>query len=211
MIKFFRHIRQNLLSENKFSKYLIYAIGEILLVFIGIFMALQLNNWNEDKKIQKNIATTLKLLKDEIKTNKDKIANVRDYHIMIRDTLRKMEMPKKEEDISEALSFWRGMRTPRLQDAAFQTSIQSSVAREFNPVLLKTLNGLYNYQESYNDFTSRSTQIFFNADFTDVNSLSKTMASVGMTMNDLFYYERELDQTFSYCLKQIDSIYPSLK
>ncbi|WP_400076934.1 DUF6090 family protein [Winogradskyella sp. R77965] len=50
MIKFFRKIRQSLLSENKFSKYLIYAIGEIILVFIGIAMALQFNNWNEGKK-----------------------------------------------------------------------------------------------------------------------------------------------------------------
>ncbi len=50
MIKFFRHIRKSLLSENKFSKYLIYAIGEIILVFIGIAMALQFNNWNEHKK-----------------------------------------------------------------------------------------------------------------------------------------------------------------
>jgi len=50
MIKFFRRIRQNLLTENKFSKYLLYAIGEIILVFIGIAMALQFNNWNEDKK-----------------------------------------------------------------------------------------------------------------------------------------------------------------
>jgi hypothetical protein len=53
MIKFFRKIRQNLLSENKFSKYLLYAIGEIFLVFIGIAMALQFNNWNEDRKTRK--------------------------------------------------------------------------------------------------------------------------------------------------------------
>ena len=50
MIKFFRKIRQNLLSENKFSKYLIYAIGEIILVVIGILIALSINNWNEDRK-----------------------------------------------------------------------------------------------------------------------------------------------------------------
>ena len=50
MIKFFRRIRQRLLSENKFSKYLLYAIGEIVLVVIGILIALQINNWNEDKK-----------------------------------------------------------------------------------------------------------------------------------------------------------------
>lgn len=56
MIKFFRKIRQRLLTENKFSKYLIYAIGEIILVVIGILIALQVNNWNEgrikDKKFE---------------------------------------------------------------------------------------------------------------------------------------------------------------
>ena len=50
MIKFFRKIRQKLLSENKFSKYLIYAIGEIILVVIGIMIALGINNWNENRK-----------------------------------------------------------------------------------------------------------------------------------------------------------------
>ena len=50
MIKFFRKIRQSLLSENRFSKYLLYAIGEIILVVIGILIALQINNWNEKRK-----------------------------------------------------------------------------------------------------------------------------------------------------------------
>ena len=50
MIKFFRKIRQRLLTENKFSKYLIYAIGEIILVVIGILIALWINNWNELRK-----------------------------------------------------------------------------------------------------------------------------------------------------------------
>ncbi|WP_449257570.1 DUF6090 family protein [Croceitalea marina] len=50
MIKFFRKIRQKQLSENKFSKYLLYALGEIILVVIGILIALQINNWNENRK-----------------------------------------------------------------------------------------------------------------------------------------------------------------
>ena len=49
MIKFFRKIRQKLLSENKFSKYLLYALGEIFLVVIGILIALQVNNWNQSR------------------------------------------------------------------------------------------------------------------------------------------------------------------
>ena len=50
MIKFFRPIRQNLIMKNKTSKYFKYAIGEIVLVVIGILLALQINNWNENRK-----------------------------------------------------------------------------------------------------------------------------------------------------------------
>jgi hypothetical protein len=50
MIKFFRRIRQKLLSEKRISQYALYAIGEILLVVIGILIALQINNWNEERK-----------------------------------------------------------------------------------------------------------------------------------------------------------------
>ena len=51
MIKFFRKIRQNLLMENKTGQYFKYAIGEIVLVVIGILIALQINNWNDNRKI----------------------------------------------------------------------------------------------------------------------------------------------------------------
>ena len=50
MLKFFRKIRQNLIKENKASKYLLYAIGEIFLVVIGILIALQLNTNKENKE-----------------------------------------------------------------------------------------------------------------------------------------------------------------
>ena len=50
MIRFFRNIRQKLAAENKVMAYLRYAIGEILLVVIGILIALQINNWSEKQK-----------------------------------------------------------------------------------------------------------------------------------------------------------------
>ncbi|MEZ4781044.1 MAG: DUF6090 family protein [Flavobacteriaceae bacterium] len=53
MIKFLRHFRKTLISENKMGKYFKYAIGEILLVVIGILIALQINNWNEQRKAEK--------------------------------------------------------------------------------------------------------------------------------------------------------------
>ncbi|WP_432277879.1 DUF6090 family protein [Microcosmobacter mediterraneus] len=59
MITFFRRLRQKLLSENKFSKYLMYAIGEIILVVIGILIALQVNNWNEKRKAKAKFTNTI--------------------------------------------------------------------------------------------------------------------------------------------------------
>ena len=52
-----------MLTENKFTKYLIYAFGEIVLVVIGILIALQVNNWNEQKQIQQSIKGHLVIFK----------------------------------------------------------------------------------------------------------------------------------------------------
>jgi len=66
MIKFFRVIRQNLLSEGKTGKYLKYAIGEILLVVIGILIALSINNWNENRKTKTQIKNSLIALTNDL-------------------------------------------------------------------------------------------------------------------------------------------------
>ena len=70
MLKFFKHIRKNLLMENKPGKYIKYAIGEILLVVIGILIALQINNWNEARKEGIEEQKILKALNSDFKYNK---------------------------------------------------------------------------------------------------------------------------------------------
>ncbi len=67
MIKIFRHIRRKLAAENKFWTYWRYAIGEILLVIIGILIALQVNNWNEKRLEQKRIRQYAKSLIEDLK------------------------------------------------------------------------------------------------------------------------------------------------
>ena len=67
MIKFFRKIRLHLLTENKFSKYLLYAIGEIILVVIGILIALQVNNWREEQQDIKDFNLIIKEIGNNIR------------------------------------------------------------------------------------------------------------------------------------------------
>lgn len=66
MIKFFRRIRQGLLSEKKFSQYLLYAVGEIILVVIGILIALQINTYSEHKKERKQEIVLLQNLSKDV-------------------------------------------------------------------------------------------------------------------------------------------------
>ncbi|SDQ73852.1 hypothetical protein SAMN05216294_2412 [Flagellimonas zhangzhouensis] len=94
MIKFFRKIRQRLLMENRFTKYLLYALGEIILVVIGILIALQINNANERSKsnemvelYKKNIVAELQADLEEInrldsiiKVRKKSIQDYIDYY-----------------------------------------------------------------------------------------------------------------------------------
>jgi len=69
MIKFFRKIRQRLLMENRTGKYLKYAVGEIVLVVIGTLIALQINNWNENR-ITKNLTKSYLLnIKSDLKAD----------------------------------------------------------------------------------------------------------------------------------------------
>ncbi len=65
MIKFFHRFRQNLIAESRFGKYLLYAIGEIVLVVIGILIALSINNWNDNrKKKQQELVVVNQLIED---------------------------------------------------------------------------------------------------------------------------------------------------
>lgn len=90
MINLFRKIRRQLANENKFQRYMRYAVGEVLLIMLGIFMALQLQNWNEKRKQEIRFKATLEQLYTTInydveKFKRDSIAFTID--IMNLDTL----------------------------------------------------------------------------------------------------------------------------
>ena len=80
MIKFFKKIRQNLLVENNIRKYLLYALGEILLVVIGISLAFQVSNW-DNNRIKKNAEIRYyESVRDQITDDKENIQGQSDYN-----------------------------------------------------------------------------------------------------------------------------------
>ena len=101
MIKFFRKIRQKLLSENRVSKYLIYAIGEIVLVVIGILIALAINNHNEKKKNIAREQVILKQLKTDYQANLLQLENkIEMRNKLITESLNVLEITSKDIAIS---------------------------------------------------------------------------------------------------------------
>ena len=76
MIKIFRTIRFQHMKHHQTAKYLKYALGEIILVVIGILIALQINNWNEHRKLQNSIQQVYSMIKTDLQSDIKTIGNV---------------------------------------------------------------------------------------------------------------------------------------
>ena len=80
MIKFFRKIRQKLLQEKRFSSYVTYAVGEVLLVVIGILLALQFNNWNNKQMNVKKEIWYLDNIANDMFNQKSGLEDLKKYY-----------------------------------------------------------------------------------------------------------------------------------
>ncbi|MDI1324041.1 MAG: DUF6090 family protein [Algoriphagus sp.] len=88
MVRIFRKIRQKLLTQNRGTRYIAYALGEILLVTIGILIALQVNTWNENRIDQKKEAGILKDLHQEFQLNKVSIDSSIQHHRTVLEAIK---------------------------------------------------------------------------------------------------------------------------
>ncbi|WP_370476949.1 DUF6090 family protein [Tamlana flava] len=104
MMKLFRNIRKKLLNQSKITKYLKYAIGEIILVVIGILIALQINNWNETRKAKtRSVQYHTRLIEDLNRTiTTSQNLNETAHHVLSSikltiDLLNSKKLPTEEE------------------------------------------------------------------------------------------------------------------
>lgn len=159
MIKFFRKIHQNLLMENKTNRYFKYAIGEIALVVIGILLALQINNWNENRilsnKLNHYYVNLEKALEPELNYAKQFIAIVDTLALKNKRSLELLALNNKDS-------------LPKLKETL--GALGTSYVADFHiPVLQEFLD-----QDYLTKIKSDSLKIYMN-DFIYVYKASKAM------------------------------------
>jgi hypothetical protein len=101
MIRFFRIIRQKLAAENNVAKYLRYAIGEIILVVIGILIALQINNWNENRKERLIEIKYFKNLKHDLQNDSTDLVYYKNIRLSQADAARELLEHAKQKNLKD--------------------------------------------------------------------------------------------------------------
>lgn len=105
MLKLFRRIRRKLLAEGRLSKYLVYAIGEVLLVIVGILIALQFNNSNNEREMRQKEYVLLLELRENLKTNIDQFNSNIDWQSKrVNDIDKIIDYSKKGKSWNDTLS-----------------------------------------------------------------------------------------------------------
>jgi hypothetical protein len=214
MIKFFRKIRQKLLTENKFSKYLIYAIGEIVLVVIGILIALQINNNSENHKKQQFEITILENIKEDILADKlDCELNLEYIKVEITNEQRLLDfLFDKNIQPSDSISFNDALGIDLITEfhnASFNNLQNNNIGLITNNKLYKEITRFYDFYvsalkelENSHDYANTYDDkfIFFKKHFTVINK--KTKINVGSGIDT---WKQDFER-YSFAIKNVETL-----
>jgi hypothetical protein len=172
MIKFFRKIRQNLLMENKTGTYFKYAIGEIVLVMIGILLALQVSNWNQERKDRISERKLLDNIHRDFIQNKVSFDSIKAIHYrglkaleniivlfpLNRDTLKLAAYNKYKSQIQ---SMTYNPYSSSVESVVNSNAIQLIQDEDLQKYLVSWKDVLKDYQEDENYYYSYLKDFFF--------------------------------------------------
>ena len=138
MIKFFRKTRYDLMEQNKTGKYIKYAIGEIVLVVIGIMIALSINNWKEDLDDEKFISRIFYSIEKEMKSNEVEFNAVMPMQFSLIDTIDQY-MNDEKISLSEIIIRGNGLRAPTLNNVSWNYFLNTKLELiDFNTISILT-------------------------------------------------------------------------
>ncbi len=194
MIKFFRRIRQNLLSENKTGKYLKYAIGEIFLVVIGILIALQINNWNEQRKARIQEHAVLRNFIQDLKA--DSLSFSRNFKTLtdinyLHKELYEIGVKDKNDLNIENPSFIRRLLyynpIAKENDPFIANKISSNAIRQEIQSYLRYLKDMDDTYREFEDVIQDRIRVFLAKK--DVHDLSGWFENQTIDMNEVSYQD----------------------
>ena len=212
-----------MLTENKFSKYLIYAIGEIVLVVIGILIALSINNWNEQNKLQKEEIRFLQNFKRSIKSDLESNKLKSDYYSLTKDAITKL-LNHFEQDLpyQDSLNTYFGRITqtwtPQINMEVFETLKSNDLNLISDDSLRNKLINYYSWSNNIlNNDISRYVGIIENANSnifnTRFNALwngnyekweqTENVEDLELEMIPNDYHKLKQDEEFLYFLRSL--------
>lgn len=178
MLKFFRSLRKNLLSEGKTTKYFKYAIGEIVLVTIGILLALQINTWNIERIVKKEEKAVLQKLSKDLEADYVRFTEIDSFYTEHFEDLKNSQniIFKKgltDDDIKE-LIWYSGAQILEINPrrTTFEEMINSGkIYNLSNDNLVDEIieyyrmidEGIYQLRQTRNEFRA----LFYGSDLTD--------------------------------------------
>lgn len=192
MIKFFRHIRRSLINQNKMGKYFKYAFGEIILVVIGILIALSINNWNENRKSEKQELILMKQLQTDIISNKNEVKELskrlRINKIGIDSLISKLT--NQNNDLTVPIYLAQTMRKVDFNSAQSGYNIMQSGKASLisDEQVLKTVLNLY--ENDLADIMDRQTDMNNSIDYIQKHFINKLFVQAQNNLNIKF---KELD------------------
>lgn len=178
MIKFFRNIRKKLAAENKTAAYSRYAIGEIILVVIGILIALQINNWNEHRKETKELKEYLNKISNNVKQDIQQVERLKIRRDTVRARAIRSAKALMRKDFSNIEDILQGQRVfyefyfipdksgfEALKNSQFLGKINNTKVDSLLTLYYSQVEKIHKAEESYNVFIENmEAQLSVNVD-----------------------------------------------
>lgn len=185
MIKFFRNIRKKLAIENKAAAYSRYAIGEIVLVVIGILIALQINNWNEHRKQTEELREYLYKISNNVKQDIEQVEGLKIRRDTVRAKAIRSAKALMSQDFSNIEDILQGQRVfyefyfipdksgfEALKNSQFLGKINNTKVDSLLTHYYSLVEKIHKAEESYNVFIENmEAQLSINVDRTPLNLL----------------------------------------
>ena len=192
MIKFFRKIRYDLMGKNKTSKYFKYAIGEVILVVIGILIALSINNWNEYYKHTLLESQYLIRLKEEAKWNINSIENSRKIYLKTSKELNVVinNIENNFQDSTKTIRRPNYIHPWLLKSDTYDELVSTGTLNKISDLKLRNL---LNNANSFSIFSDKQLENWRNVAVSHETSFIPYRNSTFIKESDSTYYDTFID------------------